>query len=222
MCWLVREESKEFGKGTEGLGSFVKLLLKTLVAGCGIVLLVPSQSIPGALPSTNSASASVQGASLLGWSTQVLLFTTIAWEPSPSPDVTGYALYLVMPDLHFTNRLDVGAVLTITVPFQLGTSNLIYAVAYNRDQVESEPSNALNYVPPPITQPKVSISADGMAQIRSRTSPHVWCRVEWTADLTTPVWQTLTIVQADGLGDVVALDPDAAETPARFYRVIKE
>lgn len=200
----------------------MKLLLKILVAGCGICLLVPSQSISAALPSTNLASASVPGASLLGWSPQVLLFTTIAWEPSPSPDVTGYALYLVMPDLHFTNRLDVGAVLTITIPFQVSTSNLIYAVAYNRDQVESEPSNVLNYVPPPLTQPRVSISDGGMARIRLRTSPYFRCRVEWTADLATPDWQLLTVVQADGLGDVEVLDPATAETPSRFYRVIKE
>ena len=44
-------------------------------------------------------------------------------------------------------------------------------------------------------------------------------RVQWTGDLTSNVWNTLTITNVSGTGgSLQVVDPDAAGQPQRFYR----
>lgn len=151
------------------------------------------------------------------------LFTTVAWEASPSPEVTGYAVYYQVANLPITNRVDVGKTLSVSVSLLVGAVHSIYAVAYTADGVESEPSNVLNYTPPPVTPLRVSKLPDGSIQLRFRTSPLALCSVEWTPALDPPMWQTLGLglLVADGLGNVVVSDPGAISSPSRFYRAAK-
>lgn len=150
------------------------------------------------------------------------ILTPLAWDASPSAEVAGYAIYLVQADTMVTNRIEVGNSLTVTVPLVVGSSNLIFATAYTSEGVESEPSNMLEYIPPPLTQPKLLKLDDGMVQLQFRTSPLARCRVEWADRIKNPHWQTLAIVAADILGKVAYTDSEAAESETRFYRVTKE
>lgn len=149
------------------------------------------------------------------------LVTTVAWDASPSPEVTGYAVYYQVANLPITNRVDVGKALSVTLPLLVGAVHSIYAVAYTGDGIESEPSNVLNYTPPPITRLKLSKLPDGSMQLRFRTSPLALCWVEWTEDLAAAAWQVWTAVGADVNGDIILTDSTAGGTPSRFYRAAK-
>lgn len=74
---------------------------------------------------------------------------TLAWSPSPDSMVTGYNLYQV--SLSQTDKYNVGPLLLFTV------TNLVksqpysyYATAYTANNIESLPSNQVNYTPPNI------------------------------------------------------------------------
>lgn len=149
------------------------------------------------------------------------LFTTFAWRASPSPEVVGYAVYYQALGVALTNRLDVGDHLTASIPLLVGSTYSIHVVAYTAEGVESEPSNVLEYTPPPLTRLRLVTLDGGGVQIRFRTSPLALCRVERTDSLTTPDWQVWVTVRADFNGDVVLNDATAGDAPARFYRAAK-
>jgi len=79
---------------------------------------------------------------------------TLAWDPSPDADVTGYNLYYGVVGAAQTNRVDAGAALTSTVSNLLaGTTYFFTATAYNADGVESEPCNTVTYTPTTTAMP---------------------------------------------------------------------
>lgn len=151
------------------------------------------------------------------------LFTTFQWNVSPSQDVTGYALYYQVAGLPITNRVDVGKAVSFTLPLLVGSPHSVYVTAYTADGVESEPSNVVNYSPPPVTPLRISKLQNGLIQLQFRTSPLALCRVEWTPSLNPPVWHSLGLglVGADWQGNIKIEDPDARNSPARFYRAAK-
>lgn len=82
------------------------------------------------------------GVPLLAWA------VNLAWEASTSPEVTGYRLHHGTTSGTYTTSIDVGNVLTATIPdAQLapaGTTNYIAATAYSPD-AESGYSNEVIY-----------------------------------------------------------------------------
>lgn len=176
-----------------------------------IVLLASGKAASGGL---------LAGLALLPTPSNVL-FTTLAWEPSPSPEVTGYAVYYQVAGLAIINRVDAGAALTVTLPLQVRSAYEIYVVAYTAEGVESEPSNLLKHKPPPISPLRLSKMDGGGLQVRFRTSPLTLCRVEWTDDLAAPTWQVWVTVRAGLNGDIVLTDPTAGTAQTRFYRAAR-
>jgi hypothetical protein len=173
------------------------------------------------LASGNAASGgSLTGLALLPVPSNVL-FTTLAWEPSPSSEVTGYAVYYQVAGLGINCRVDAGDALTVTIPLQVRSRYEIYVVAYTAEGIESEPSNLLKHSPPPISRLRLNKMDDGGLQIRFRTSPLALCRVEWTDDLAAPSWQVWVTVRAGLNGDIVLTDPSAGTAQARFYLAVK-
>jgi hypothetical protein len=150
-----------------------------------------------------------------------VMFTTLAWQASPSPEVTGYAVYYQVAGLETICRVDAGAALTVTIPLQVRSAYEIYVVAYTADGIESEPSNILKHKPPPISPLRLSKMDSGGLQIRFRTSPLALCRVEWTDDLAAPTWQLWVTVRAGLNGDIVLTDPSAGTERTRFYRAVR-
>lgn len=73
---------------------------------------------------------------------------TLAWSPSPDPNVTGYNLYYGAVSGATTNKLNVGSALTAAVSdLQAGNTYFFFATAYNAALAESEPSNQIIYTP---------------------------------------------------------------------------
>ncbi|MEO8637292.1 MAG: fibronectin type III domain-containing protein [Candidatus Taylorbacteria bacterium] len=71
---------------------------------------------------------------------------TLAWSLSPSEEVIGYAIYYGDVAGVITNVIDVGPVLTTTIPFlQAGITYHFFATAYTIDGIESLPSNVVTY-----------------------------------------------------------------------------
>ncbi len=76
---------------------------------------------------------------------------TLAWDSSPDPSVAGYALYYTEIGSDATNRLDVGLDDSVTLYTLTASADyLFYVVAYDQEGTESDPSNALEYSPPPL------------------------------------------------------------------------
>ena len=73
----------------------------------------------------------------------------LAWDPSPDPNVVGYAIYYGTNSGSYQTRVDVGDVTNcvITIPTNDGYSYFFVATAYTIDAVESLPSNEVSYTP---------------------------------------------------------------------------
>lgn len=73
---------------------------------------------------------------------------TLAWSASPDGSVTGYKVYYGEVANSQTNQLDVGQVLTASVPnLQPGVTYFFFATAYDASRIESVPSNLITYTP---------------------------------------------------------------------------
>lgn len=76
---------------------------------------------------------------------------TLAWDPSPGPDVAGYRIYYTLTGGD-TQVLDVGDVTTASVSeLMAGETYSFYATCYNLAGLESEPSNSIEYTVPTST-----------------------------------------------------------------------
>ncbi|MBE7503962.1 MAG: fibronectin type III domain-containing protein [Verrucomicrobiales bacterium] len=73
----------------------------------------------------------------------------LAWDPSPSPEVTGYYLYWGTVSQSYDNRKDVGLATTATVTNLVAGTLYYFAVtAYESVGLESDYSNEVSYQPP--------------------------------------------------------------------------
>jgi hypothetical protein len=71
--------------------------------------------------------------------------TPLQWDASPSPDVTGYALFVGEAPGQYTRRVDVGNALTYTfTDLQRGKTYYFAATAYTADGLESDFSNEVS------------------------------------------------------------------------------
>ncbi len=85
---------------------------------------------------------------------------TLAWDPSTSSNVTGYLLCRGTDGVNFGTQLNVGTNTTATVTgLQPGSSNYFEAVAYDANNVQSQPSNPVEYTVPTTTQ-TVTVAAN--------------------------------------------------------------
>jgi fibronectin type III domain protein len=144
---------------------------------------------------------------------------TLEWEPSPDSEVAGYALYYGATDAPITNRLDVGLqTATVLTDLTASVEYAFYVVAYDADQVESEPSDPLFYTAQAISSLRLSRSSDGDISISFLVAPDAVCWVEYTDSLTLPNWNLLTVAIGDSNGDVIIDDPIVQ--PSRYYRAM--
>ncbi|MBE7499936.1 MAG: fibronectin type III domain-containing protein [Verrucomicrobiales bacterium] len=79
---------------------------------------------------------------------------TLAWDPSPDATVVGYKLHWGGASGTYTSHLDVGNVLTATVPgLEPAVTYYFAATAYDGAGLESDYSNEVEYTPPTSNQP---------------------------------------------------------------------
>jgi hypothetical protein len=73
---------------------------------------------------------------------------TLLWDPSPSPGVVGYMVYSWSQGTNF-DSIDAGSNTTVTITgLKPGTTNLFEVAAYGTNEVESPPSNLIEYYVP--------------------------------------------------------------------------
>jgi Domain of unknown function (DUF4082)/Bacterial Ig domain/Bacterial Ig-like domain (group 2)/Fibronectin type III domain len=96
---------------------------------------------------------------VLGTTVQAAQNVTLAWNASPSSDVTGYRVYYGASSGNYSNSVVVGNVTTNTVPGLASGATYFFAVtAYNAIGLESLFSNEIGYtVPSTNTSPLMTI-----------------------------------------------------------------
>jgi len=80
---------------------------------------------------------------------------TLAWDPSPDSSVGGYFVYYGVVGGNLTNLLDAGYQTAGTVSnLVAGSTEFFFVTAYNRQRVESLPSNLITYTVPGVNNNK--------------------------------------------------------------------
>jgi len=83
----------------------------------------------------------------------------LAWDPSPDPNVVGYAIYYGTNSGSYQTRIPVGGQTNATIQIPTnGASYYFVATAYTVDGLESLPSNEVSYVPP-INLPTIMLNS---------------------------------------------------------------
>lgn len=143
----------------------------------------------------------------------------LAWDASTCEDVAGYSVYYVQVGSTTTNSINVGTNLEAVIPdLAAQASYVFHVVAYGTNQVQSVPSNQIQYSPPVLTPLQLAAQEDGTMHVQFRGPAGDTCLVEYTDTLDTPNWQTLGSAVAAADGTIVMNDPAVSETGMRFYR----
>ena len=146
---------------------------------------------------------------------------TLAWNPSPSPEIVHCNLYYGTASGEYTDIIVVGNVASVTI------SNLVPGVTYyfaitavNAEGQESDFSNEASYRQEPTqvqsVQLQIHSSANGSMTLHLTGPPSHTCEIEATEDFTT--WTVIGTVTLNAGGALDFIDPDAANFPQRFYR----
>jgi hypothetical protein len=116
--------------------------------------------------------AGLFGANLLLGPVYAVTSINLAWDPSPS-GVSGYRLYSLMQGSSQASITDVGNVTSAVVQNLVdGQTYTFYVTAYDGNQIESDPSNSINFVNgssanhPPVLQPIANQVADEGRELR--------------------------------------------------------
>ena len=144
---------------------------------------------------------------------------TLAWDPSPDLSVVGYNVYHGVASRTYTNMVDVGSATSATISGLIeGTTYYFAATAYNLLGMESVFSDELSYtVPVAPARLQLRVAANGQAVLT------VTGRIGHSYDLQVTQaftnWTVIGTVTLGASGSVEFLDPNAANFPARFYRM---
>jgi hypothetical protein len=171
------------------------------IAGGGILLLALLQNPSHALSDTLPASS-----------------VTLAWDASPSPEVTGYRIYLGVASGNYTNSAMVGNVTIQILSGLAGGVTYFFAItAYDASGLESTFSNEITYTTPsglPIVQ--IGMTANRQAVVTVNGLIGHSYDIQATQDFKT--WTVIGTTTTGAGGSVNFTDTNAASVPQRFYR----
>lgn len=86
---------------------------------------------------------------LFGWVPASFAAISLVWDPSPSANVTGYAVYYGSTSGDYPNRLDAGNRTNLTFQPESGAEYYFIVTAYTSEGLESLPSNEVIFQPAP-------------------------------------------------------------------------
>jgi len=140
------------------------------------------------------------------WSQQATIAVNLCWDPSPSPDVVRYKIYVdgVYKEGSTTTTGTVGGLLP-------GRVYGMYVTAENAQGLESDPSNELRWAAPILTiSPDLVVSF----QLPDRTK---WANQEYFLESTSDFkeWRNEVYVEEGEMGKLYIGPPE----PYRFFRV---
>ena len=146
----------------------------------------------------------------------------LAWAPSFTPDVSGYALYFGNAPGAYDSRLDVGTNTTAVVTNLLGGQSYFFAaVAYDADGAESIPSGEVTFTVPTPPSPLLvaQVSQDSGTLIFNWTAvSDQHYQLQYATDLNQITWSNVgnSIVLTNG---AASLSVSIRSDPQGFYRL---
>ncbi len=158
------------------------------------------------------------------------LGVSLAWDPSPDTNVTGYIIYwgtnsdsaglnAANATVDYTARLDVGNQIPATLTnLPAGGTYYFVVTAYNADGLESLPSNEVAYTVPGSL--RLTLSLAGERQINFVTEAGKSYFLQTSSNLVQ--WTTIQQMQASSNTWDYFLDSTVPSVPARFYRIFAD
>jgi hypothetical protein len=140
----------------------------------------------------------------------------LAWDRSPSPEVTGYRVYYGAASGNYTNSVVVGNVTSNTVPgLSSGVTYFFAVTSYDMNGLESTFSNEINLVPG-LPTVRIHVTATGQAVLT--VNGLIGQNYDILATQTFTGWTIIGTVTLGASGSVDFTDTNAASFPRRFYR----
>jgi hypothetical protein len=140
----------------------------------------------------------------------------LAWDRSPSPEVTGYRVYYGVASGNYTNSVVVGNVTTNTVPaLSRGVTYFFAVTSYDANGRESTFSNEINLVPG-LPTVRIHVTATGQAVLN--VNGLIGQNYDILATQTFTGWTVIGTVKLGASGSVDFIDTNAPSFPRRFYR----
>jgi len=144
---------------------------------------------------------------------------TLAWDPSPSSTVSGYALYYGASATNLDYYVDVGTNTSyLATGLQQGQTNYFAVVAYNAQGVESPFSNLITYVVPGLLSVASKAGPRSPAVISFPVTPGHTYKVQASVNLKT--WAPIFQFSATNSQMVQFQDAESANLKMRFYRLV--
>lgn len=146
----------------------------------------------------------------------------LAWDPSPDSSVVGYRIYYGTQTGNWTNHIDVGSQISVTLAgFTPQTTNFLTVKAYDANQMESEPSNEIQYIAPGVPSPTLSTAVAKLntkgVKLNFQATSGVEYRIEATEDFKN--WTTVLTTNVPVSGPISLNLTNDTEHAQRFYRV---
>ncbi len=144
---------------------------------------------------------------------------TLAWNPSPDPNVVGYRLYYGSSSQKYTSVVSVGPSARTSIPdLAEGVTYYFAVTAVNNFGMESSYSNELSYSLPG-TRPRLDLlaSTNKKAILRVTGPPGHAYEIQATQNFTQ--WEAIGVVTLDSGASRDFTDVTAAGRPLRFYRL---
>jgi hypothetical protein len=146
---------------------------------------------------------------------------TLAWDPSPDPSVLGYCVHYGTASRAYTGSVDANGATKASVSGLVPGRTYYFAVtAYNQQRIESAPSGEIVYtVPSPVLEPIRLVRRAGSTPpvLRFRVKPMQAYAVQVSEDMKS--WRTVHRRVSLSTDWIEWLDPQAARSPQRFYRL---
>jgi len=144
---------------------------------------------------------------------------TLAWNPASDLTIKGYLIYYGPTNQPATNRLDAGMNNSATIyNMQANVTYRLYAVSYNTQGIESNPSNQLLVRQGTVSRLKLAKQTNGSMKLTFSAAPGAAGQVQY-ASKPTGAWQTLGTATTDGSGNGTFTDTSANQASSRFYRI---
>jgi hypothetical protein len=140
----------------------------------------------------------------------------LAWNASPSPEVSHYRIHFGTTSGTYTEIIEVGNVTQAMVPgLENGVTYFFAVGAVSPTGEESELSNEVSYLPG-IHKTGLHTTATGEVVVTVRGLIGQSYEIEASEDLET--WTLISTVTVGESGSLQFTDPQAADFPKRFYR----
>ena len=161
----------------------------------------------------------------LSTSVQAGQSVTLAWDPSANPEVVGYNIYYGVANRTYTNKVNVGKVTSVTIPgLSEGTTYFFAVTAHDILGLESDYSTEASYtvpgaLPRSVLLPSLQLTILLNRQVVLDVTGQVGHTYEIQASPNLTSWTVIGAVTVGASGSVQFTDTNAANYPARFYRV---